>query len=531
MATPEQLAILLETQEHLQQQLMELQVTQQDSAKTQHWMERLIPSIDSISNSISEFTYDAENGLTFESWFKRYEDVFKVDAASLPDDARVRLLLRKLPAALHDKYAKYVLPKHPRGFTFKETVDTLTKVFAPQSSLFNVRYQCLRLTKNPIDDIIVYTGLVNQHCERFRLKELSEEQFRCLIFVRGLQSPSDADFRIRLLQMIECDPKLNVHDLAEEYQRLKSLKHDAGLVENNAQRRKGRARPSGVFSTSAANPNLRKYVTPLVNGYPVRLQLDSGSDFTLVSHRTWEVMGRPVLLETSMEMVDASTHVMQLAGYFECQMSLNNRYGRGRCFVTTQGTLNLLGLDWIEKLQLWNMSSCGAALHGNLGLEHEPKNLKVDIHSLYPKVYNAELGHCTRFKASLNLRPDAQPIFKRNRPVPYATRTLVEQELDRLEQLDFNRPFILDTDASNIAIGAVLPQLDDKGREHPVAFASRTLTRAEQRYCVTRREMLAVVTFVERFRPYLQCKFVPRTDHGSLRWLQSFKNPDGQWAR
>ncbi|KFD59902.1 hypothetical protein M514_12244 [Trichuris suis] len=247
MATPEQLAILLETQEHLQQQLMELQVTQQDSAKTQHWMERLIPSIDSISNSISEFTYDAENGLTFESWFKRYEDVFKVDAASLPDDARVRLLLRKLPAALHDKYAKYVLPKHPRGFTFKETVDTLTKVFAPQSSLFNVRYQCLRLTKNPIDDIIVYTGLVNQHCERFRLKELSEEQFRCLIFVRGLQSPSDADFRIRLLQMIECDPKLNVHDLAEEYQRLKSLKHDAGLVENLGPKQPECLRP-GVFT-------------------------------------------------------------------------------------------------------------------------------------------------------------------------------------------------------------------------------------------------------------------------------------------
>ncbi|KFD59900.1 hypothetical protein M514_27917 [Trichuris suis] len=106
---------------------------------------------------------------------------------------------------------------------------------------------------------------------------------------------------------------------------------------------------------------------------------------------------------------------------------------------------------------------------------------------------------------------------------------LVSEPILRLP--DFNRPFILDTDASNIAIGAVLSQLDDKGREHPVAFASRTLTRAEQRYYVTRKEMLAVVTFVERFRPYLQCKFVPRTDHGSLRWLQSFKNPDGQWAR
>ncbi|KHJ42882.1 hypothetical protein D918_06964 [Trichuris suis] len=96
---------------------------------------------------------------------------------------------------------------------------------------------------------------------------------------------------------------------------------------------------------------------------------------------------------------------------------------------------------------------------------------------------------------------------------------------------DFNRLFILVTDASSIAIGAVLSQLDDKGREHPVAFASRTLTRAEQRYCVTRREMLAVIIFLERFRHYLQRKFVLPTDYGSLRWLQSFKNPDGQWAR
>ncbi|KFD66239.1 hypothetical protein M514_21526 [Trichuris suis] len=43
--------------------------------------------------------------------------------------------------------------------------------------------------------------------------------------------------------------------------------------------------------------------------------------------------------------------------------------------------------------------------------------------------------------------------------------------------------------------------------------------------------MLAVIIFVEGFGHYLQRKFVLRTDYGSLRWLQSFKNPDGQWAR
>ncbi|KHJ41623.1 hypothetical protein D918_08270 [Trichuris suis] len=94
-----------------------------------------------------------------------------------------------------------------------------------------------------------------------------------------------------------------------------------------------------------------------------------------------------------------------------------------------------------------------------------------------------------------------------------------------LQLPDFSVPFILDTDVSDTAIGAVLSQTDVQGREHPVAFASRTLTRPDRRYCVTRREMLAVITFVEQFRPNL------RTDHGSLKWLRNFKNPDGQWAR
>ncbi|KHJ40296.1 hypothetical protein D918_09654 [Trichuris suis] len=96
---------------------------------------------------------------------------------------------------------------------------------------------------------------------------------------------------------------------------------------------------------------------------------------------------------------------------------------------------------------------------------------------------------------------------------------------------DFTKSFILDTDASMLAIGAVLSQLDEKGQEHPVAFGSRILSRAEQKYCVTRREMLAVITFVEQFAPYLQEEIVLRTDHGALQWLQSFKDADGQWAR
>ena len=68
---------------------------------------------------------------------------------------------------------------------------------------------------------------------------------------------------------------------------------------------------------------------------------------------------------------------------------------------------------------------------------------------------------------------------------------------------DFSRSFTLDTDASDIGISAVLSQLDEEGREHVVAYASRLLSKPERQYCVTRRELLAVVSFTRHFRPFL----------------------------
>ena len=71
-----------------------------------------------------------------------------------------------------------------------------------------------------------------------------------------------------------------------------------------------------------------------------------------------------------------------------------------------------------------------------------------------------------------------------------------------------------------------------EGKKQVVAFASRTLTKTECRYCATSREMLALVWAIRHLRPYLYGKpFVVCTDHSFLKWLQSFKDPEGQLAR
>ena len=71
-----------------------------------------------------------------------------------------------------------------------------------------------------------------------------------------------------------------------------------------------------------------------------------------------------------------------------------------------------------------------------------------------------------------------------------------------------------------------------KYEERPIVYASKSLTKPQRNYCTTRKELLAVVTFVQMWKQYLLGRhFLIRSDHSSLRWLVSFKNPEGQIAR
>ena len=92
-------------------------------------------------------------------------------------------------------------------------------------------------------------------------------------------------------------------------------------------------------------------------------------------------------------------------------------------------------------------------------------------------------------------------------------------------------PLILDTDASGFAIGGVLSQIQE-GEERVIAYASHALNPAQQHYCTTKRELYAVVYFLQHFKQYLLGRrFILRSDHAPLKWLCSFREPEGILAR
>jgi RNase H-like domain found in reverse transcriptase len=101
---------------------------------------------------------------------------------------------------------------------------------------------------------------------------------------------------------------------------------------------------------------------------------------------------------------------------------------------------------------------------------------------------------------------------------------------------DQAKPFTVEADASDFAIGAVLSQLDSAGDERPVAFYSRKLAAAEINYEIYDKELLAIVAAFEQWRHYLagaQHKVTVHRDHKNLKYFstsRTLNRRQAQWS-
>ena len=98
---------------------------------------------------------------------------------------------------------------------------------------------------------------------------------------------------------------------------------------------------------------------------------------------------------------------------------------------------------------------------------------------------------------------------------------------------DFNKPFLLEMDASKEGLGVVLSQKQSDGRYHPIAFGSCSLTPSEKNYHSSKLEFLALKWSVtEHFKEYLAyVPFVVQTDNNPLTYVMMMPNLDAMGHR
>ena len=113
------------------------------------------------------------------------------------------------------------------------TVKLLSELFSSKTSLFHKRWKCLKLTKRDSDDYLGFALVVNKNSDNFKLGELSVDNFKCLIFAQGLVLAKDAEIRHRVLLKLENEPDLTLQKLAEDYQKIVSVRKDSKNIEES----------------------------------------------------------------------------------------------------------------------------------------------------------------------------------------------------------------------------------------------------------------------------------------------------------
>ncbi|XP_036340663.1 uncharacterized protein K02A2.6-like [Rhagoletis pomonella] len=419
--------------------------------------------METLAKSIREFAYDPEEGQTFAKWYVRYEDNFNVEAASLDDAAKVRLLLRK----------------------------------------FSIRVKCIQNVRMNDEEVITYAARVNRLCENFNLRDCTGNNFKCLMFVHGMQSASDEDLRARLLSLLDSETSerpLTIDNLVAEIQRIKNLKNDAlvcanptkvqavsehkqakvdtkalpsrpcwqcgrihfvrecsftshkctqcgkvghkgycscfserkpAMAKRNETKKKSRKRIfiRSVFTACENGSHNRRFVTIEINGVGLQLQHDTSSDVTIISTQNWKRIGSPSLRSCQKSFRDASANQISIAGEFEADIVMKGK--KKQATITVSPNLNLLGTDIISLFELWDTRITEYTSCRNV--QTSSKLTQPNLLSVFPSIFRDEIGHFTAQKVHLQLKPQAVPVFRPKRSIAYAARDQVERELKRLE--------------------------------------------------------------------------------------------------
>ncbi|VUZ44889.1 unnamed protein product [Hymenolepis diminuta] len=358
--------------------------------------------VKSLVQKIEEFHFDPESDHKLESWFHQYEDVLRMQLDDILEDIKVRLLLRGFKITEQKGFTSLVRPRSVSELEVEEPVSNLSKLFVQRSSNSRKCFNFPSLTKYSSETWRDYVSRIDAAFEQSDFSAILENQFKCLLFLCSLREIYQAAVRCEMLSMLEGKDKISLEDLTNKCFKIDHSKLNSSMIPQNSGQDSCAQPREEVFSENASqscfffykpltdyqfcrtrtetqkingnpmfkiiNPpkslnavrsrdeesdiDRRIYLTVRINGRRVKLQLDTASDITMISRKTWTTLGRPELIRPNIVAQNASGGILKLKGELKCRVHYGDRRIRTRCFVGDQSDLNLIGLDWLDELKL-----------------------------------------------------------------------------------------------------------------------------------------------------------------------------------
>lgn len=164
-----------------------------------------------------------------------------------------------------------------------------------------------------------------------------------------------------------------------------------------------------IRGAEAIDISQRKFIAPTINGAKVKLQLDWASDITLILQANWKKLGKSTLERWGMQPGSASGDPVPLFGAFQCHIKFNEK-------EEVSARNDLLGIDWIIKLGLWNIpfaAICNSVMTDSKHVDSPQacRNFSSEARTKFSLLFSDGLGCCNKIKVSLTFKQDAKPIF------------------------------------------------------------------------------------------------------------------------
>ena len=179
----------------------------------------------------------------------------------------------------------------------------------------------------------------------------------------------------------------------------------------------------------------------LVNGIPLKMEFDTGASVSIVSEEVWcEKLHSPALRRCKMELKAYSGHRLYIMGEADVNVQVNGQQKRLSFVVARDGGPPIFGRNWLMEITMaWkvleNNFTCRSQSRDNsIVALLASKNNGVGLDGLlrtYTDIFQEGLGKMSGIVAEIRVKPGTKPKFFKPRPVPYALKYRIEQDLDR----------------------------------------------------------------------------------------------------